>query len=97
VATRTVSGRVSPRNEITHQRAMKRAPKSLNASVGRETTPECGVPGDSDTKFMGKLIASLTTCQSTSSGTSGAAKGFCYAEANLRKRQPAKLFQFFGE
>src|SRR5260370_12495281 len=32
-------------------------------------------PGDSDSRFTGKLIASLTTCQSTSSGTSGVAKG----------------------
>src|SRR5580698_9177763 len=33
-------------------------------------------PGDNDTSFTGKLIASLTTCHSTSSGTSGAANGF---------------------
>src|SRR6267143_5028945 len=33
-------------------------------------------PGESETSFTGKLIASLTTCQSTSSGTSGVAKGF---------------------
>src|SRR6266849_2153115 len=33
-------------------------------------------PGDSDTRFTGKLIASLTTCHSTSSGTSGVANGF---------------------
>src|SRR5712664_906817 len=32
-------------------------------------------PGERDTKFTGKLIASLTTCQSTSSGTSGVANG----------------------
>src|SRR5882762_663562 len=32
-------------------------------------------PGESETKFTGKLIASLTTCQSTSSGTSGIANG----------------------
>src|SRR6266700_7336693 len=32
-------------------------------------------PGESDTRFTGKLIASLTICQSTSSGTSGVAKG----------------------
>ena len=32
-------------------------------------------PGESDTMFTGKLIASLTTCQSTSSGTSGVANG----------------------
>src|SRR6267378_4077271 len=33
-------------------------------------------PGESEIRFTGKLIASLTTCQSTSSGTSGVAKGF---------------------
>src|ERR1700722_114810 len=33
-------------------------------------------PGESETIFTGKLIASLTTCHSTSSGTSGAANGF---------------------
>src|SRR6267143_6018209 len=32
-------------------------------------------PGESETSFTGKLIASLTICQSTSSGTSGVAKG----------------------
>src|ERR1700686_822554 len=32
-------------------------------------------PGDSDTSFTGKLIASLTTCHITSSGTSGPANG----------------------
>src|SRR5712692_3218692 len=32
-------------------------------------------PGESETSFTGKLIASLTTCQSTSSGTSGVANG----------------------
>src|SRR5260370_39976289 len=32
-------------------------------------------PGERETSFTGKLIASLTTCQSISSGTSGAAKG----------------------
>src|SRR5882757_2869707 len=33
-------------------------------------------PGDSETSFTGKLIASLTTCHNTSSGTSGDANGF---------------------
>src|SRR5580704_10390393 len=33
-------------------------------------------PGESDTSFTGKLMASATICQSTSSGTSGVAKGF---------------------
>src|ERR1700674_213128 len=32
-------------------------------------------PGDSDTSFTGKLIASLTTCHITSSGTSAPANG----------------------
>src|ERR1700674_577032 len=32
-------------------------------------------PGESETSFTGKLIASLTTCHSTSSGTSGVANG----------------------
>src|SRR5256885_11935644 len=32
-------------------------------------------PGESETSFTGKLIASLTTCQSTSSRTSGVANG----------------------
>jgi len=32
-------------------------------------------PGESETRFTGELIASLTTCQSTSSGTSGVANG----------------------
>ena len=32
-------------------------------------------PGESDTSFMGKLIASLTICHSSSSGTSGVANG----------------------
>src|SRR5258707_6663216 len=32
-------------------------------------------PGESETRFTGKLIASLTTCHSTSSGTSGEANG----------------------
>src|SRR6202051_3877293 len=32
-------------------------------------------PGDSDTSFTGKLIASLTTCHITSSGTSVPANG----------------------
>src|SRR6267143_461206 len=32
-------------------------------------------PGESETSFTGKLIASLTICQSTSSGTSGVANG----------------------
>src|SRR5229473_538396 len=32
-------------------------------------------PGESETSFTGKLIVSLTTCQSTSSGTSGVANG----------------------
>src|SRR5215467_8466210 len=33
-------------------------------------------PGESETSFTGKLMASLTICHSTSSGTSGVAKGF---------------------
>src|SRR6267154_2654614 len=33
-------------------------------------------PGDSETIFTGKLMASLTVCHSTSSGTSGVANGF---------------------
>src|SRR5260370_20834966 len=32
-------------------------------------------PGESETSFTGKVIASLTTCHSTSSGTSGVANG----------------------
>src|SRR6267143_1161511 len=32
-------------------------------------------PGESETRFTGKLIASLTTCHNTSSGTSGVANG----------------------
>src|SRR6267143_1365330 len=32
-------------------------------------------PGERETRFTGKLIASLTICQSTSSGTSGVANG----------------------
>src|SRR5262249_9684409 len=32
-------------------------------------------PGDSETSFTGKLIASLTICHNTSSGTSGVANG----------------------
>src|ERR1700688_3893832 len=32
-------------------------------------------PGDNDTSFIGKLIASLTTCHITSSGTSAPANG----------------------
>src|SRR5882762_11726592 len=32
-------------------------------------------PGESETSFTGKLIASLTICHSTSSGTSGVANG----------------------
>src|ERR1700720_3634932 len=32
-------------------------------------------PGDNDTSFTGKLIASLTTCHITSSGTSAPANG----------------------
>src|SRR5258707_24851 len=33
-------------------------------------------PGESETIFTGKLMASLTVCHSTSSGTSGVANGF---------------------
>src|SRR6266403_1238443 len=54
---------------------MKRAPKSLNASVGPGNSSRMCSPGESDTRFTGKLIASLTTCHSTSSGTSGVANG----------------------
>src|SRR5260370_20532292 len=32
-------------------------------------------PGERETRFTGKLIASLTTCHNTSSGTSGVANG----------------------
>src|SRR5213594_4338037 len=54
---------------------MKRAPKSLNASVGPWNNSRMCSPGESETSFTGKLMASLTTCQSVSSGTSGVAKG----------------------
>src|SRR5437870_10289623 len=54
---------------------MKRAPKSLNASVGPWNNSRMCSPGESETSFTGKLIASLTICHSTSSGASGVANG----------------------
>src|SRR6202521_2427180 len=54
---------------------MNRAPKSLNASVGPWNNSRICMPGESETSFSGKLIASLPPCHNTSSGTSAPAKG----------------------
>src|SRR5215472_18583599 len=58
------------------RRAIKRAPKSLKARVGPWKSSSMWSAGESETSFTGKLIASATICQSTSSGTSGVANGF---------------------
>src|SRR6266404_4861305 len=76
VATNTVNCRSSPRTKYPISRAMNRAPKSLNASVGPWNSSRMCSPGDSETIFTGKLIASLTICHNNSSGTSGVANGF---------------------
>src|SRR2546429_917365 len=44
-------------------------------------------PGDSETSRTGKLMASLTICHSTSSGTSGVANGFTRSEEHTSELQ----------
>src|SRR5258706_1319993 len=54
-------------------------------------------PGESETSFTGKLIASLTICQSTSSGTSGVANGRTTRKHTSVKGSPRNSSNSSGE
>src|SRR6267378_7590264 len=54
-------------------------------------------PGESETRFTGKLIASLTSCQSTSSGTSGVANGLATRKQTSVNGRPRNSSSSSGE
>src|SRR6266403_1562167 len=54
-------------------------------------------PGESETRFTGKLIASLTSRQSTSSGTSGVANGLATRKQTSVNGRPRNSSSSSGE
>src|ERR1700682_270473 len=76
---------------------MNLAPKSLNANVGPWNSSRMCRRGESDTVFTVKLTDSLTTCQSTSSGTSPPANARTTQKQTSVKGSPRNSSNSSGE